>query len=88
MSVETSSELIGAIEEIGMREIFLSSNNPRNEVDDINELIVSISKIGLLQPIVVRTVNNHFEVIAGVRRYSACRKLGWIKNIMSCSRAR
>jgi hypothetical protein len=47
MSVETSSELIGAIEEISMREIFLSSNNPRNEVDDINELIVSISKIGL-----------------------------------------
>jgi ParB family chromosome partitioning protein len=65
-----------------MREIFLSSNNPRNEVDDINELIVSISKIGLLQPIVVRTVNNHFEVIAGVRRYSACRRLGWRK--ISC----
>jgi ParB family chromosome partitioning protein len=82
MSMESSSELIGAIEEIGMREIILSSNNPRNEVADINELIISISKIGLLQPIVVRTVDNHFEVVAGVRRYSACRKLGWRK--ISC----
>lgn len=82
MSMESSSEIIGAIEEIDIREIILSPNNPRNDVDDINELIVSISKIGLLQPIVVRTVENHFEVIAGMRRYSACRKLGWRK--ISC----
>jgi len=35
--------------------------------------------MGLLQNIVVRTVDDHYEIIAGVRRYHACRKLGWKK---------
>lgn len=82
MTVEYSSKLIGSIEDIDIRDLVMSPNNPRNNVNNYQELIESISKIGLLQPIVVRTVDDHFEVIAGVRRYSACRKLGWRK--ISC----
>lgn len=48
-------------------------------MDNLEGLIESISKIGLLQPIVVRVVNDHFELIAGVQRFNACRKLGWRK---------
>ena len=39
-----------------------------------------MAKTGLLQPIVVRTNNlGSFEVVAGNRRFSACKKLGWRK---------
>jgi ParB family transcriptional regulator, chromosome partitioning protein len=47
---------------------------------DLTELAESIEKVGLLQPIIVRTnKSNGFEVVAGNRRLNACRKLGWKK---------
>ena len=79
METTTYSKLIGSLEDIYVNEITPSPNNLRNNINGLEELIESISKFGLLQPIVVRNVENHFEVIAGVRRYSACRKLGWRK---------
>jgi len=82
LKIETYSELIGSIEDINVHDIILSPNNPRSENNGMEELIESIRKFGLLQPIVVRNVENHFEVIAGVRRYTACRRLGWRK--ISC----
>ena len=33
----------------------------------------------LLQSIIVRTKEHHFQVIAGSRRYLACKSLGWKK---------
>lgn len=42
----------------------------------IAELAESIKTIGLLNPIVVRPVNGHFEVVAGERRFLAARKAG------------
>lgn len=41
-----------------------------------SELVSSIQRNGLLHPIVVRTKGSFFEIIAGCRRYSACRALG------------
>lgn len=46
-----------------------------------SELINSIRQNGLLHPIVVRTKGNFFEIIAGCRRYGACRALGLRKII-------
>jgi len=47
---------------------------------NLDELAKSIWKIGLLQPVVVRTnSSNKFEVVAGNRRLSACKRLGWRK---------
>jgi len=46
----------------------------RKDLGDIDGLGKSISEIGLLHPIVVNEKN---ELIAGVRRLEACKKLGW-----------
>lgn len=43
---------------------------------DIDELAESIDKNGLMQPIIVRPVENGYEVIDGHRRVKAMRKLG------------
>lgn len=51
------------------------------ERPETNELVHSIRQNGLLQPIIVRTKGNSFEIIAGCRRYSACRALGLRKII-------
>ncbi len=51
---------------------------------DIAELAESISSEGLLQPILVRQAPDGFyELMAGERRYRACRKLG-LKKIVAC----
>jgi len=79
MAIEYPSKLIGTIEEVDIRDIVISPNSLRSIMDNLEGLIESISKIGLLQPIVVRVVDDHFELIAGVQRFNACRKLGWRK---------
>lgn len=55
--------------------------NQIREIDNLNGLMRSILENGLLQPIIVRMINNrnHYEIVAGYRRYSACKKLGWKK---------
>lgn len=55
------------------------SKNIRNNIDDTKELAKSIEQKGLLQPILVRTLDGYFEVVAGNRRYCACKALGWKK---------
>jgi len=45
----------------------------------LDELASSIDDKGLLHPIVVRTKNERFEVVAGNRRLEACKRLGWPK---------
>ncbi|MDH3732627.1 MAG: ParB/RepB/Spo0J family partition protein [Gemmatimonadota bacterium] len=41
------------------------------------DLAESISRNGLLQPIVVRDVGEGFQIVAGERRFRAIRQLGW-----------
>lgn len=55
--------------------------NQLRDADDLDGLMSSISQKGLLQPIIVRTLqnSNSYEIVAGYRRYSACKKLGWRK---------
>ena len=43
------------------------------------DLCSSLIQNGLLQPILVRPKENYFEIIAGNRRYTACKRLGWRK---------
>ena len=52
---------------------------PRREFDEtaLNELADSISRHGLLQPIIVRPLSNgNYQIIAGERRWRACRIAG------------
>jgi ParB family chromosome partitioning protein len=55
-----------------------SSTNPRKRFDEkkLAELAGSIKSKGVLQPLVVRPVNSHFEVVAGARRFRASKIAG------------
>ncbi|MGA9150979.1 MAG: ParB/RepB/Spo0J family partition protein [Candidatus Nitrosopolaris sp.] len=55
------------------------SKNIRHNVPDTEELAKSIQQKGLLQPILVRTLDGYFEIVAGNRRFCACKALGWKK---------
>jgi ParB family transcriptional regulator, chromosome partitioning protein len=52
---------------------------PRKEFkdEDLTQLQASIAATGLLQPVTVRAVGDHFELIAGERRLRAVTRLGW-----------
>jgi ParB family chromosome partitioning protein len=43
----------------------------------IKELALSIRRIGLIQPVTVRSADNGFEIVAGHRRFYACKLLRW-----------
>jgi ParB/RepB/Spo0J family partition protein len=51
-------------------------NNPRRTWGDMDGLAASIKAHGILEPLVVRAVNGHFEIIAGARRYRAAKAAG------------
>ena len=48
--------------------------------EDLHELCYSINEKGLLHPIIVRMIEDGgYEIVAGSRRYNACKMLGWRK---------
>ena len=53
-------------------------DQPRSRFDaeELSELAESIRKNGLLQPILVRKVGDKYQIIAGERRWQACKKIG------------
>ena len=65
--------------ELRLSEIEPNKNQPRTYFDEqaLNELAESISVHGLLQPIVVRPmVGGTYQIVAGERRWRACRIAG------------
>jgi len=58
---------------VSLRDVRPNPDQPRKHFDDdkLRELAESIKAHGLLQPIVVRRVENGFEVLAGERRFRA-----------------
>ena len=75
------NEATGSIDEdINMSDLFPCLNPIRDCSNNILELADSIRKIGLLSPILVRiTEDGRFELVAGNRRFKACKSLGWKK---------
>jgi ParB family chromosome partitioning protein len=67
--------MMGIIEDIDLSQIKLSRRPLRAEVGDVRSLAESIGRNGLLQPIVVRVIDNYFEIVAGNRRFLACKHL-------------
>jgi ParB family transcriptional regulator, chromosome partitioning protein len=55
-----------------------SATNPRRSFDQtaLGELAESIKMQGILAPLVVRPVGQHFEIVAGARRYRAAQLAG------------
>lgn len=64
--------------EIPVDQIRPNPKQPRTDIDDesVAELADSISKVGLLQPIIVRPMAEGYEIIAGERRWRAARQVG------------
>lgn len=62
---------------IALDKIQPNPDQPRTNFkqEEINELANSIKKEGLLQPILVRKVGDHYQIIAGERRWQACKTL-------------
>ena len=54
------------------------SHHPKNEeiyqLSDIEDLMESISEVGLLQPLVI---NKMYQVLSGNRRFESIKRLGW-----------
>lgn len=77
----TSNSVIGVLENVDISKIKPSKYYYRNNLhEDMHELCYSIKEKGLLQPIIVRmTDDSTYEIVAGTRRYNACKMLGWRK---------
>ena len=68
------------VEQIEMKLIRPSQFSIRDKFNDhqeIESLISSIKEHGLLQSILIRPYQNSFEIVAGHRRFHACKSLRW-----------
>lgn len=67
------------VQEIPVGQIVPNRFQPRTIFieDKIDELAQTIEEHGIIQPIVVRKIDDQFEIIAGERRFRAVSKLGW-----------
>ncbi|MDR2493176.1 MAG: ParB/RepB/Spo0J family partition protein [Coriobacteriales bacterium] len=63
--------------ELPITSITPNPNQPRQDFSEerIEELVASIRKDGLLQPIIVRPLGDGYQIIAGERRWQACKRL-------------
>ena len=63
---------------VDINEIKANEFQPRRDFDEkaIDELAQSIKENGLIQPLIVRKVGDHYELIAGERRLRASKKAG------------
>ena len=82
--ISTTTKLSGIVEDIDISKIGESEFLLRNVTkDNVKELSLSIIEHGLINPIVVRVKDEfRYEIVAGNRRYIACKNLGYKK--MSC----
>lgn len=66
------------VRQISLEQIRSSPLQPRKDfkADNLHDLVESIRERGIIQPLIVRKVGDHFELIAGERRWRAARTLG------------
>ena len=78
---ESESETTAGISEIEIASIFANPNQPRKVFDEValRELADSISKHGVLSPIIVNRSGDRFMIIAGERRFRASKMAGLSK---------
>lgn len=77
-SASQESQTNGDVYELAIDMISPNPDQPRTDMseDSLLELSDSIKKVGLLQPILVRPMGESYQIIAGERRWRACRNAG------------
>ena len=78
---EAVGELDSALRTVSISAIKPNEHQPRSHFDEesMSSLAASIREVGLLQPVLVREVEGEeesYELIAGERRWRACRRAG------------
>jgi len=81
-AIEIDEEPAKVIDEIDIDLIIPNPDQPRTNFkkEELDELSESIKKNGLLQPILVRKIDGNYQIIAGERRWQAC-KLAGLKTV-------
>ena len=72
-----TNEIIKSLDQtVAIERIRPNPNQPRKnfESNSLDDLVASIKEKGVLQPLIVRTVGNNFEIVAGERRWRAAQK--------------
>ena len=66
--------------QLNISDIISSKNQPRKIFDTtaLDTLCESISKYGIIQPLIVRKINDKYEIVSGERRYRAAKKIGML----------
>jgi ParB family chromosome partitioning protein len=77
-SASQESQTNGDVYELAIDMISPNPDQPRTDLNEesLLELSDSIKKVGLLQPILVRPMGEIYQIIAGERRWRACRQAG------------
>lgn len=73
------------VKEIPLEKVLVGVHEQRirGEDPDLEELVASIRRIGIIVPLVVRQDGEYFVVVAGHRRYAAAKKCGL--TVLPCS---
>jgi ParB family chromosome partitioning protein len=66
------------VRKVALDAVVPSPLQPRKNLreETLSDLVDSIREHGVIQPLIVREVNGHYELIAGERRWRACTRLG------------
>ncbi len=77
-SLDADTDTGGGLEELPTASIRPNRFQPRDHFDEeaLGALADSIREVGVLQPILVRPVDDGYELIAGERRWRAARRVG------------
>ncbi len=71
-------EALGTVNEVDLSKIKANPFQPRTnfEKEALDELTQSIAKLGIIQPITLRKLDDYFQIISGERRYRAALQAG------------
>src|SRR5207244_9616207 len=75
----TTTETVAAYQELPVSAVRPNPNQPRSTFDEesMASLTASIREVGILQPVLVRPVDDgEYELVAGERRWRAARRAG------------
>ncbi|MDF2520306.1 MAG: parB-like partition protein [Clostridia bacterium] len=75
---ENEQDMQNSVTELKITELEANQNQPRRFFDDqaLQELADSIKQHGVVQPIIVRKVDESYQIVAGERRWRAARLAG------------